>query len=123
MLNKVMIIGRLGKDPDVKHTGTGKTVCTLSVATSKKINGEEQTEWHRVVLWERTAEVAGQYLAKGSLVYIEGEIRTRSYESGGEKRYATEIVGHSMQMLGERQERREQPVQTTDEELNDDIPF
>lgn len=104
-LNKVQIIGRLGKDPELRYTSNGVAVATLSVATNSRYkDGEEwkdQTEWHRVVLWERTAEVAGEYLKKGSQVYIEGRLQTRSYDDKeGVKRYTTEIVGRDLILLG-----------------------
>ncbi|MEQ9091821.1 MAG: single-stranded DNA-binding protein [Balneola sp.] len=103
-LNKATIIGRLGQDPEVRYTQSNTAVATLSVATSEKYkdsNGErvEKTEWHRVVAWGRLAEICQQYLKKGSLVYIEGPIQTRSWEKEGVKQYTTEIKALSMQML------------------------
>jgi single-strand DNA-binding protein len=105
-LNKVMIIGRLGADPELKTLQGGAQVCKLSVATSenwtdKQGQKQERTEWHRVIVWNKTAELASKYLAKGRQVYIEGKLQTRSWEDQqGQKRYATEIQGHSIQFLG-----------------------
>lgn len=105
-LNKVMLIGNLGKDPEVRYTTSGQAVASFSVATSEKFknrNGEmeERTEWHNVVLWGRQAEVAGEYLAKGRTVFIEGRLQTRKWQDkDGKDRYSTEVVGDRMQMLG-----------------------
>ena len=104
-LNKVMLIGNLGKDPEVRYTAAGTAVASFSVATSEKFknkNGEweEKTEWHNVTLWARLAEIAGEYLAKGKTVYIEGRLQTRKWQDrDGKDRYTTEIVGEKMQML------------------------
>ena len=104
-LNKVMIIGRLGQDPELKYTPQGSAVCTISLATDEGYkdqsgNQVDKTEWHRVVMWRKLAEIAGQYLKKGSLVYIEGKLSTRSYDKDGQKHYSTEIVADTMTMLG-----------------------
>jgi len=106
-LNKVMIIGRLTRDPELRATPTGLNVCTLSIATSyvytNKQSGQkvEQTEFHSVILWTKLAEIAGQYLKKGTQVFIEGRLQTRSWDdkTSGQKRYKTEIVGDNMIML------------------------
>lgn len=104
-LNKAMLIGRLGQDPEVRYTQANTAVATLSIATSERFkdsNGEaqERTEWHRVVAWGRLAEICQQYLNKGSLVYIEGPIQTRSWEDkDGQKKYTTEIKALQMTML------------------------
>jgi len=104
-LNKAMIIGRLGQDPEVRYTQSNTAVATLSVATNERYkdsNGEwqERTEWHRVVAWGRLAEICQQYLKKGSQVYIEGPIQTRQWEDReGQKRYTTEIKALTMTML------------------------
>lgn len=100
-VNKVIILGRLGQDPEVRMTAGGQQVCTMSVATSenwvKDGKKEERTEWHRVVLWGKQAELAGRYLKKGRNVYIEGRMQTRSWEDQqGQKRYTTEIVGNQL---------------------------
>ncbi|EHK2565380.1 single-stranded DNA-binding protein [Salmonella enterica subsp. enterica serovar Newport] len=111
-LNKVQLIGHLGQDPEVRYLSNGKAVANLSLATSDtwkdKQTGEskERTEWHRVVLYEKLADVAGEYLRKGAQVYIEGELRTRKWtEQNGQERYTTEVVVSmqgTMQMLGSR---------------------
>ncbi|MGA2655113.1 MAG: single-stranded DNA-binding protein [Gammaproteobacteria bacterium] len=106
-INKVILIGNLGADPEVRHMPSGGAVTNLSVATSEswkdKDSGQmvDRTEWHRVVLYQRLAEIAGEYLKKGSKVYIEGSLRTRKWadKTSGQDRYTTEIIGNSMQML------------------------
>lgn len=109
MVNKVILIGNLGRDPEVRSTPSGQAVATLSVATSRRWrdkdgNNQEQTEWHTVVVWGRQAEIAGQYLTRGRQVYIEGRLSTRSWEdkTSGEKRYKTEVVCDEFKMLGNR---------------------
>ena len=106
-LNKVMLIGNLGNDPEIRHTNSGMAVATLSLATAEswkdRDSGEtkDKTEWHRVVFFGRVAEVAEQYLRKGSQIYIEGRLQTRKWQDrDGNDRYTTEIVGSDMQMLG-----------------------
>jgi len=103
MLNKVQLIGRLGRDPEVRYTTEGKCVANLAIATSEshkdKATGEtrQETEWHRVALFGPTGDVAARYLKKGKLVFIEGRIRTRKWQDkSGQDRYTTEIVGHEM---------------------------
>lgn len=106
-INKVILIGNLGADPEVRHMPSGGAVTNLSVATSEswkdKDSGQmvDRTEWHRVVLYQRLAEIAGEYLKKGSKVYIEGSLRTRKWadKTSGQDRYTTEIIANSMQML------------------------
>ena len=100
-INKVVLIGNLRADPEVRFTAGGAQVANLRLATSehwqdKKGERQERTEWHRVVCFERLAEICGQYLRKGSRIYIEGSLRTRSWEQDGQKRYATEIIGREM---------------------------
>ena len=104
-VNKVILLGRLGKDPEVRTLESGKKVATFSLATSetykdKSGNKQESTEWHNIVLWEGLAGIVEQYCKKGDQVYISGSIRTRSWEKDGEKRYTTEILGRELQMLG-----------------------
>ncbi|MFH1580950.1 MAG: single-stranded DNA-binding protein [Pseudomonadota bacterium] len=106
-LNKVMLIGRLGSDPELRYTPDGTAVANFSIATSEewkdKNTGEkkERTEWHRVVAWRKLGEICGEYLAKGKQVYVEGRIQTRSWEDkDGNKRYTTEIVASDIQFLG-----------------------
>lgn len=108
-INKVILIGHLGQDPEVRTTAGGTTVTNLRLATTEswrdKTSGEmkEQTEWHTVVLWNRLGEIAGEYLKKGSQVYIEGRLRTRKWQDKeGHDRYSTEIVAGEMQMIGSR---------------------
>jgi single-strand DNA-binding protein len=109
-VNKVILIGRLGKDPEVKYTPSGSPVAKFSLATDeafKDRSGEQQkrTEWHNIVAWNKLAEICGQYLTKGKLVYIEGSIRSRQWEDqAGNKRTAYDIVAGRMQMLGSKAE-------------------
>ena len=111
MVNKVILIGNLGRDPQVRSTQSGAVVTTFSMATSRRWKDsegqrQEQTEWHDVVCFARLAEVAGQYLAKGRQVYVEGRLQTSSWDDrqSGEKRYRTEIVCERLQLLGQRPE-------------------
>lgn len=109
-VNKVILVGRLGQDPEVRFTQGGTAVANLRIATDetwKDQSGERQqrTEWHTVVLWRRLAEICGQYLSKGRLVYIEGKLQTRSWQDReGNKRYSTEVQADNMVMLGGRSE-------------------
>ena len=104
-VNKVTLIGNLGNDPEMKALPSGNQVANLSIATTDswrdRNSGEmqERTEWHRIVCFDRLAEICGQYLRKGSRIYIEGSLRTRSWEQDGQKRYTTEIIGREMMML------------------------
>ena len=104
-INKAILIGNLGSDPELRSTPSGVQVANFSLATTeswtdKSGERQERTEWHRVVIWRRLAEVAGQYLKKGSKIYIEGKLQTRSWEDqNGQKRYTTEVVANSMEML------------------------
>ena len=105
-VNKVILVGRLGRDPETRFTGGGQAVANFTIATDysyKDKNGERQkrTEWHRIVAWRKLAEIIQQYLKKGSLVYIEGRIETREWQDKeGQKRYTTEIIANEMKMLG-----------------------
>jgi single-strand DNA-binding protein len=105
-VNKVILVGNLGKDPELRYTPSGAAVATFSLATTnpfKDKEGNKQTEWHNIVAWRQLAEICGKYLHKGKQVYIEGRIQTRSYDDrDGNKRYITEIVADQMQMLGSR---------------------
>ena len=108
-LNRATLIGNLGQDPELKTTPQGSSVCTISIATSEKYkdkNGEwqESTDWHRVVLWDKLADIAKEYLRKGSKVFIEGRIKTRSYEKDNETKYITEIVGNHLIMLSPKEQ-------------------
>ena len=110
-VNKVILIGNLGKDPEVKYTPQGTPVAKLTIATNESYKDkdgqwQEKTEWHNVVLWTRLAEIAGEYLKKGSKVYIEGRLQTRSWDDKqtNQKRYMTEVVANTMVLLGGRGE-------------------
>ena len=109
MINKVILVGRLGKDPEIRSTPQGTTVAKFTIATDEKFtdkSGEKQerTEWHNIVAWGKLGEICGQYLRKGKLVYIEGSIRTDSWDDkeSGQKKYRTEIVANTMKMLDRR---------------------
>ena len=125
-LNKVLLIGRLGKDAELKYTPNGQAVCTFSLATNYDYKDKEgkmvdHTDWHRIVAWRKLAEICGQYLKKGSLVYIEGKLKTRSYDDkDGTKKYVTEIVADTMNMLGDKkaEQSEEHPAPA-----QDDMPF
>ena len=140
-INKAILIGHLGQNPEVKYTPSGQAVCNISVATTESWNdkntGEkvERTEWHRVVFFRRLAEIAGEYLRKGSQVYVEGRLQTRKWQDqGGNERYTTEIVANDMQMLGSKGSTTTmQEVPKSDsgqatanspaDDFDDDIPF
>ncbi len=108
-VNKVILIGNLGRDPEVRYTPNGAAVCNVSVATtrnwkSKEGDRQEETEWHRVVFYDRLAEIAGEYLRKGRPVYVEGRLKTRKWQDkDGKDNYTTEIIAEQMQMLGGRE--------------------
>jgi single-strand DNA-binding protein len=136
-VNKVIIVGNLGKDPEVRYTGSGEAIANITVATTEswkdKSTGEkkEQTEWHRIVFYRKLAEIVGQYLKKGSAVYLEGKLQTRKWtDKEGAERYTTEIVADSMQMLGggPKQEGAAKPAQKPNDAAKYDfadeqIPF
>ena len=154
-VNKVILVGNLGKDPETRYMSSGDAVCNITIATSEswkdKNSGEkrEVTEWHKIVFYRKLAEIAGQYLRKGSSVYIEGRIRTRKWQDkDGNDRYTTEIEATEMQMLGSRQsggqsdqggyqpppsprpagsgtsgQQQRQPQRQAYDDLGDDIPF
>ena len=124
-MNKAILIGNLGADPEIRHTADGGQVVNLRLATSRKWkdregNQKEDTQWHRVVFFGKRAEVAGQYLAKGSKIAAEGRIETRKWQDqNGNDKYTTEIVGDNFEFLDSRREQ----TQKTQEGLDDDIPF
>lgn len=125
-MNKVILIGRLGKDPESRFTQNNMQVVNFSVATSKKVKGEEQTEWHNIVTFDKTAQIAEQYLTKGSLVCIEGFIQTSKYEKDGQTRYSTQIICDRLQMLGGKNEPENKPVKVEMnnwENESDGLPF
>ena len=110
-LNRVQLIGNLGKDPEVKYTPSGTPVAKLTIATNERFKDkagewQDRTEWHNVVLWQRLAEIAGEYLKKGGKVYIEGRLQTRSWDdkTSGQKKYMTEVVASDLILLGGRGE-------------------
>lgn len=108
-VNKVILVGNLGNDPETKYTQGGMAITRISLATTsvrkdRDGNQQEETQWHRVVFFGKLGEIAGEYLRKGSQVYLEGEIRYSTYEKDGEKRYSTDIIANEMQMLGGRSE-------------------
>ena len=137
-VNKVILVGNLGRDPEVRYTRNGTAVATLNIATTETWtdkNGQRQdrTEWHRVVAWSKLAEIAKEYLSKGRQVYIEGKLQTRSWDDrDGNKRYTTEVKADQMLMLGGRgeggaKEEQEPPpgpeVEEPFEATEDDVPF
>lgn len=138
-VNKAILIGNLGKDPELRYTPAGVAVCTFSLATTEKWRDKtsneqkESTTWHNIVLWRRQAEIAKEYLSKGSPVYIEGRIQTRSYDDKeGNKKWITEIVGDRLQLLGRRGEGGDHSSQAPAPEMSeapplteedDDLPF
>jgi single-strand DNA-binding protein len=147
-INKVIIVGNLGQDPETRYMPSGKAVTNLRIATSEswkdKQTGEqkEQTEWHSVVMYDRLAEIAAEYLRKGSQVYVEGKLRTRKWQDKeGRDRYTTEIIANEMQMMGSRGgggagtesraeprstgggERQAAPAASKDDAFDDEIPF
>jgi single-strand DNA-binding protein len=145
-VNKVILVGNVGQDPEVRYMPDGGAVANISLATSEswkdKNSGEQQerTEWHRIVFYKRLAEVVAEYVKKGSKLYVEGALRTRSWEQDGVKRYATEIIGSEMQMLsgrgdgeqgaparqeqgGARQQHKPSAPPADYDDFDDDIPF
>ena len=140
-VNRVILVGRIGQDPEVRYTNNQSAVVTLSLATSEswkdKNTGEreERTEWHRVVCFNKLAEIAGQYVKKGSQIYIEGSLKTRKWaDNQGQDRYTTEVMASNLQMLDSRQQSQDMatsqdPVQSSspqsqqESSFEDDIPF
>lgn len=123
-LNKVMLLGRLGKDPEIRKTQWGKTTCSFSLATSSKFGENEQTEWHRVIFWEKQAEIAAQYLKKASKVLVEGRIQSREYEKDGVKHKIYEIIGNTITFIDSKPKEAtsESSAHGLEENL-EDIPF
>ncbi len=136
-VNKVILIGHLGADPEIRYTADGTAVATFRLATTRRWTNKDgervdQTEWHRIVAWRRLGEICAQYLSKGKQVYIEGRLQTRSWEDrDGNKRWTTEIVAENMQMLGKAGDVMDVPEEApaaqedlVDETpIDDDIPF
>lgn len=135
MLNKVMVIGRLGKNPEIRYTNEGKAVCSFSVATTeywrdKQGQKQEKTEWVNVVAWERLADQAQSYLSKGSILYVEGKLSTKSWEQEGQKKYKTEVIASQFRFLDSRQSepqnnqvKEDQPAWESGENRNQDTPY
>lgn len=122
MVNKAILLGRLGGDPEVRYLQNGDAVTSFRLATSEKRQDKEYVEWHRVVSFGKLAEICGNYLTKGSLVYIEGRIQTRSWDDkDGTKRYSTEIIANQMKMLGGT--KKAQSDASEPSQYDDDIPF
>ena len=124
-VNKVILVGRLGKDPELKYTTTGRAVVNFSIATNetwvKNDEKHEITDWHNVVLWGKIAEIAGQYLSKGSRVFIEGKLRTRKWEDkNGQTKYTTEVIGDRLEFLDSIKQEQVSSGQPKQEE---DLPF
>ncbi|HEX9916370.1 MAG TPA: single-stranded DNA-binding protein [candidate division Zixibacteria bacterium] len=132
-VNRAILIGNLGRDPDLRYTPSGQPVAKFPIATSERWKDkdgqlQQRTDWHNIVAWGRQAEVCKEYLKKGSPVYIEGRIQSRSYEDkDGNRKYITEIVANRMQMLGRKEEGPSEeeipPEPETEEAEGDDIPF
>lgn len=133
-LNKVFLLGRLGRDPETRHTRAGKAVCNFSLATDERVpdgsgGWTERPEWHNCVAWDKTAEVVAKYLRKGSPCLVEGRLQTREYEKDGIKRKATEIVVFNVQFLGSKKDEDgaartdERPAAKYEPGPDDDIPF
>lgn len=132
-VNKVFLIGHVGKDPEIINTAGGNTIAKFSLATSEKYNGEEKTQWHRIVVFGKLTEIVAQYIKKGSQVYLEGKIDYQQWESEGVTKYATDIVVFQMQMLGAKGQTdkpapaktpaREYQAPPPSEQDTDDIPF
>ena len=128
-VNKVILVGNLGKDPEVRYLDNGVAVANFSLATTENYKNKQgervsQTEWHNIVLWRGLAEVAEKYLKKGSSIYIEGKIKNRKWEDkDGNTRYNTEILGDNMTMLGAKPSSEETSLKINTQETNDDLPF
>lgn len=125
-INKAIIVGNVGKDPEIRYLANGDAVTSFSVATTWKVKGEEQTEWHRITAFGKLAEICGKYLKKGSQVYIEGRLQTSKYTGkDGIERYSTDIIASQMQMLGGRGETSTRPAQQKQDKpfIDDPIPF
>ncbi len=131
-VNKVIVVGYLGQNAELKFTPSGAAVSTLSLATTESWKDkagakQERTEWHRIVVWGKTAEVLAEYLTKGRLVYVEGKLQTRTWEKDGQKRYTTEIRADRVTLLGGRDggnpARRDEPTADQMPEDDDSMPF
>lgn len=131
-MNKVLIIGHLGQDPKLEYTATGTAVCTLNVATSEEYKDEVKTQWHRVIVFGKFGELCNQYLKKGSQIYAEGKLQTRSWDENNYKKYITEIIAKEVKFLDGKQQQEKptpgplDPGYYTEENVKwaqDEIPF
>lgn len=134
-LNRVTLIGKLGKDPEIRYTPGGQAVANISLATnerwtSKEGKAQEATEWHRIVVWGKLAEVCGEHLSKGRTAYFEGKLKTRTWEKDGDKRYTTEVQANQVIFMpdgngggGGRQKQQQGQQQAEDLGYDDDVPF
>lgn len=136
-LNKVMLIGHLGKDPEMSYTPSGVAVCKFSLATNESYKGDDgnwvdRTEWHNITVWRKLAEICSQYLKKGSKIYLEGKIQTDTYEKDGKKNYFTKIVMNEMVMLDKREggavtsestNGTAEPERVSEGNSDEDLPF
>lgn len=125
-MQKVMIIGHLGRDPETRATNSGTTVCTFTVACSEKRNGEEKTEWFRVKAFDKQADFCARYLSKGRHVYVEGKLETQKYQKDGVERSITELIADSVQALDRNENGQQKPAQSRQpapSENMDDLPF
>ena len=120
-LNKVCLIGRIGKDPELKYTSGGSAICNFTLATDDSYTKDGKdvavTDWHRCVAWRKLAEICGQYLKKGALVYVEGKLKSRSYGEGDAKKYVTEILVNEMTLVCEKKEKESEPQPIDDMEF------
>lgn len=126
-VNKAIILGRLGKDPEIRMTQGGDKIASITLATSFKTKGEETTEWHRISLFKQHAELVEQYCKKGDMLYVEGRIQTRKWtDKDGQEKYSTEIVGSSVSLLGGKKDESREAKQSTpaqEQPFDDEIPF
>jgi len=130
MINKVTLLGNVGKDPEIKTTSTGKKVATFSLATTEKYSGESKTTWHNIVVWEKLAEICEKYVKKGSQIFVEGKISYRDYTDKNDvKHFITEIVASEIKLLGGKPtETKQEPKAETKEDIlnapeTEDLPF
>jgi len=121
MFNQVVLVGRLGKDPELAHTKSGKAIAKFSIATTRGFGDKEETDWNNVLCWEKTAEAVNNYLHKGSLVLVSGRLQTRKYEGKNGTQFFTEVVAQEIKFLEPKQSKTED--HSSDEITDDDLPF
>lgn len=122
-VNKIIILGRVGRDPDIRTTPNGIKVVNFSLATSRKVKGEEQSQWHRVTMYDKLADIAAQYVRKGSLLYVEGEMRYGKYvNKDGFEQHTADIIANQMQMVGGRPQQAEEQQRHPKEEAQQSFP-